>query len=290
MVTWRAHGGPFALERTEVLPGLIQGLAEYSGFEVHGGEEVTMGQEQLGSSHEEIAAVPEGEVEATEDFGLGFPGEVHEGIPAHEEMHAGDRRVLDEVVAAEDDGPAQVLVEDISIVDAIEVALEVLGRNVLHVLGGVARVARLGEGLVIDVGSVDFDAVAELIHPQVLHEDHGEGIRFLAGRTARTPHPDGAVRLGIGQDAGDDFGGHESPRLGVPEKVGDVDEDVVEEQTELFRMILQVALVLLVGGSAHDLQAFLDSPDEARPLVGGKVEAARLLEVLKKLLHPLAVI
>ncbi len=146
--------------------------------------------------------------------------------------------------------------------------------------------ARLGQGLVIEVRSVDLDAMTELMHPHMVHEDHGQGIRLLAGRAARAPHPDGSVGPGIGHDSGDDFGSHESPRLGVAEETGDIDKDSVEEEVELFGMMLQVVLVPVVGGNAHGLQAPVDPPDEARPLVGGDVEAAGLLQVLEKILHP----
>src|SRR5206468_11143354 len=64
-----------------------------------------------------------------------------------------DRRVLDQVVAAEDDVAAEVLAEHPAVVDGLEVLLPQPGRDVLQVLEGVARLAGLVERLLVHVGA-----------------------------------------------------------------------------------------------------------------------------------------
>src|SRR6266850_503416 len=90
--------------------------------------------QQLGPAHEQEAPVPQREVEAAEHLALGLAGEVHDGVPAHEEIDARDRRVLDEIVTAENDRAPEVLVEEIAVVDALEIPREKFRRNVLDLL------------------------------------------------------------------------------------------------------------------------------------------------------------
>ena len=71
-------------------------------------------------------------MEAIQHPGLGLAGEIHERVATHEKIDARDRRVLDEIVASEDDRSADVLVEEIPVVDPLEVFREELRRDVLH--------------------------------------------------------------------------------------------------------------------------------------------------------------
>ena len=59
-----------------------------------------------------------------QDLGLRLGGEVHERVAAHEQVDARDRRVLHEVVAAEDHAAPQVLAEHVALVGPLEEALE----------------------------------------------------------------------------------------------------------------------------------------------------------------------
>src|SRR5262249_15915127 len=65
----------------------------------------------------------------------------------------------------------------------------------------------------------------------------------------------------------------------------DVDEDRVEEEVELFRLLLEVGLVCRVVLELHLLHALRDAPHEARSLVPGEVEAALVADEIEQRLE-----
>ena len=74
-----------------------------------------------------------------------------------------DGGVLDQVVATEDQGPAQLLAEHEPVAPRLEVLLAQLLGHRPQVPGGVGRVPGVGKGFLVHVGGVDLDAVAELL-------------------------------------------------------------------------------------------------------------------------------
>ena len=264
-------------------------LGEDPPLELDRREQLAVREQELGPTHEENTAVAHGEMEAIQDPGLRLAGEVHERVPAHQEIDSRDRRVLDEVVPAEDDRATDVLVEEIPIVDALEVSRAQLRGDVLDLLGRVGRVARLDQRVLVDVGGIDLHPSTERLDAELLGQDHGEGVRLLPGGAAGAPDPDGAVRAPTGEDARDDLRRQELPGLGIPEEARDVDEDGVEQELELLGMRLEIAPVLLVRRAAHGLQALLDAAHEARGLVGAEVEAAGGLQVVEERLDALVI-
>src|SRR5581483_4180283 len=84
--------------------------------------------EDLRLAQEEITLRAEREVEGGEDASLRRRVEVHERVAGDEEVDARDRRILDEVVAAEDHRPAKVAAERVGAVHRLEVLLAQLGR------------------------------------------------------------------------------------------------------------------------------------------------------------------
>jgi len=65
----------------------------------------------------------------------------------------------------------------------------------------------------------------------------------------------------------------------IPKEGGHVDQDGVEELGELFRVDLQVVLVLGKTRRLHGRDAPLEAAHETEPLVAAEVKAATLLEV-----------
>ena len=88
------------------------------------GEQVGAGHQRLRLAQEQEPAVVQGEVEVVEHAALGLGVEVHQGVPADEEVDPGDGRVLHQVVAAEDHRPSQVLPEHAGAVGGLEEALD----------------------------------------------------------------------------------------------------------------------------------------------------------------------
>ena len=182
---------------------------------------------------------------------------------------------------AEDQDPPQRGAEHEAHALGLEVpVLEVFVER-LEVLWEIAR-PRLVQSLLVDVGGVDLDPTQKLLSAQRLAEHHGHGVGLLTRCRAGAPDADLAL---LGDDARHDALSHVVPSVRVPEELGDVDQDLVEQHRKLVRMHLQV---VEVGGEVVDaelLAALGDSPHEARALVAGEVDSARLAQVLDQVLE-----
>src|SRR2546428_14054277 len=87
---------------------------------------------------EEEARLVEREVESVEDLPLRLEVEVDEGVAAREQVETRDRRIGDQVQAAEDDRPAQLVAEDVARRRALEGLLAEgggNGRGILEAVG-----------------------------------------------------------------------------------------------------------------------------------------------------------
>ena len=204
---------------------------------------------------------------------MGLRVEVHERVPRHQQVDFGDRRILDEVVAAEDHRAAQVLSKREVPVRGLEVALAQLRRHVFDLLRRVHGVAADVERLVVDVRGVDLHASPEGTLPQRLGEHHCEAVRLLSGGAAGRPDPHPVGLAGL-QDPRDDLLAQEIPGDLVAEESRDVDEDRVEEVGELFRRLAQVGEVVRVSLDPLRFHPLADPPCEARTLVPREIEAA----------------
>ena len=137
-------------------------LSEHSPLEVVGREQVGVGDEHLGLAQKQVAALVEREVEVPEYLRLRLGREVHERVARHEQIDARDRGVLDEVVAAIYDCAPQVWTEAQTVGHALEVALDELVGDVLEGFGRVRGVPGDGERVIVDIGGIHLDPLAEL--------------------------------------------------------------------------------------------------------------------------------
>ena len=134
-----------AIGRAEqpVAEGRAGDLAEHPALRAHRREHVGAGDQHLRLAQEEVAALVQREVEVAEDPRLGLGVEVHERVPADQQLDARDRRVLHEVVAPEDHRSPQVRAEGHACRRALEVAFDELrGHRLDAALGVACRGAR----------------------------------------------------------------------------------------------------------------------------------------------------
>ncbi len=134
------------------------------------------------------------EMEALQDAPLGLGVEVHQRVPADEQIEPRDGGVGQKVVAAEDDAAAQIAAEEVTRVQRLEVALEQLWRDIFDLPGGVARAARLTERFLVGVGRINLDAVPESVDPERFGEQHGYAVGLLPRGAAGGPYAHGLVR------------------------------------------------------------------------------------------------
>ena len=132
--------------------------------------------------------------------------------------------------------------------------------------------------MLVYIRGVDLDPLVELLRSQGLGQQNSQSVGFLARGTACTPDPDGLVCGLARNDLGEDIFTQIVPRLGVAKEAGDVDEEGVEEEGELFGVYLQVVLVLAKTLYAYFLHALAHPAYQAGRLVASKVEAAAPLD------------
>jgi hypothetical protein len=115
-------------------PVVLRDLPEDSPSQVDRRKQRRMRQQHLGLAEEEHSLIGECEVEARQHPALRLGVEVHQRIAADQKVDARNRCVLNQVVAAEDHRPAQVLVEHEPIVLRRKVLLEPRCRHGRHLL------------------------------------------------------------------------------------------------------------------------------------------------------------
>ena len=141
-------------------------LAEYAMLDVDRREEVALIEQHLGFAEHQESAVFQREVETREDARLRFGGEIHQGVPADKEVEPRDRRVLDEIVPAEDDHAAQVAPNGEGVASGrLEIFFAQRYRDRFDGLVVVRRAAGAGQRIAVDVSGVDLDELAEEAAP-----------------------------------------------------------------------------------------------------------------------------
>src|SRR5207245_9289926 len=95
----------------------------------------------------------------------------------------------------------------------------------------------LAQGLLVDVGGIELDPLEKALLAQRLAEQDGRRERLLSGGCPGAPDPDVAA---LGDNPGQDVLGHVIPGLLVAEEIGDVEEDLVEDDGELVDVDVEV--------------------------------------------------
>ena len=284
----RSPGEVSVRREPEPGPRVVTGdLAEDPPLQVDGCEGLLFGEQHLRLAEQQVAVVVQSEMEVVEDLGLGLGVQVHQRVAAGQQVDPGDGSVGHEVVPAEDDRAAELLVEDKLVPgrDWLEIpGSEVLG-NPLHLGPGVRRRPRLGQGLLVDVGGVDLHVVDEGLPPQPLGKQHRDGVGLLPRGAPGTPDAHLPL-LGTLREGRDDRLGDVLPDLGIPEEGGDVDEHEIEELPEFLGVDLEVVLVLGEALDAEHVHALVDPGHQARGLVAGEVEATGAPQVFEQLEKP----
>ena len=157
----RSAAGEDRVDRRSISPLVLLGLHEDPTLEIDGRERRHLREEQLRLPQHEISTRIECEAETVHHLGLSFGVHIHEGIAAGEQVDPGERRILNHVVAAEDDRATQFPVEDITVGRFIEVLLAKLRRDRIHVLGRIRRDSSLSQRVLVDVRPVHLHLTEE---------------------------------------------------------------------------------------------------------------------------------
>lgn len=101
----------------------------------------------------------------------------------------------------------------------------------------------------------------------------GDGVHLLARRAARHPDADRIVRAFSFEQPGNDGVGQALESFRIAEEVGDVDQQVAEQESDFLRRHPQHLHVARRVGRLRDLHAALHAPDECALLVAAEVVA-----------------
>ena len=123
-----------------------------------------------------------------DDLSLGIDIEVHQRVPAYQQVQPRDRGVTRDVVPAEDHPAPQLRPEGELGPGLLEILIAQLGRHQCEVLRGINARPGVTQGIVVYVSPVDLDSFRGFIGPQGLGERYGQRVRLLAAGTSGA-HP-----------------------------------------------------------------------------------------------------
>src|SRR5581483_2350189 len=129
-------------------------------------------------------------VKPPQDAPLRCGVEVDQHVAAEDEINVLDGRgnVVEQVQAAEGDAGPDRLTDTQFLAHGLKVFLAVVTVDVAQAVLAVLTLPRGFECVLIDVGANDFEGPAFEQPRLLLQQQHGQGVRLLAGRTSRAPH------------------------------------------------------------------------------------------------------
>ena len=198
--------------------------------------------------------------------------QVDQHIAATDQIQMGKGRIVGEVVPRKDTQVPDRLADLVMMIDAHEEMAEPFLRHVhLDVVRVNSRPGLL-QGGVVDVGGQDLDGDGIGPAAQELQQANGQGVNFLAGGTAG--HPDakrvfrGAV---LGELRKNPFAqGFE--HLGVPEEVGDADQEILIQGIQLAGIFAQESQVIVDILEVVQGHAPQDAATDGAALVVGEID------------------
>jgi hypothetical protein len=278
---------PLGIPGQEPIDAVVHAhLHEHALLQLHRRERAHEVEQHLRLAEREEAALTQREVEPADNLTLRLVVEVHQRVAAEQQVDPRNRRVIEQVVAAEDHAAAQVLLEYPSAGRLVEVLVAQLGRQCFDLAVGVGRLAGGVQLFLVHVGRVDLDAVAELFPAHRLGKQDRDRVAFLARRAAGAPDADlagGGLR--VVDHRRHDVARQEVERLTIAEERRDVDQDRVEQLGELVLVDLEIVEVRGVGVDPDRGHPLVDAARERCPFVRGEVEPAGVLQVFEEALE-----
>jgi hypothetical protein len=204
--------------------------------------------------------------------------EIDEDVAAGDQVHAGERRILPEVVLREHALVAHVLSD---LVAALALEEEAGQASRRHVGGDVLRIdarASLVDHLRRHVGAEDQHRRARARPARGLQQGDGHRVGLLAGGAARDPYPHRHAGGAILQHLRKGLGGQELEGIGVPEEGGHVDEEILVEAFPLRRVLLEPPEVLREALHPQQRHAAPHAAQEGGLLVRLEVDTGVLVQ------------
>ncbi len=199
--------------------------------------------------------------------------EVDEEVAADKEVEPGKWGVLDDAVVGEDDHFSETLRHLPAPVKPGEEALEPLFAHLCPDVVGIESGPRLGHGPFVDIGGENLHLSLPAFLCQVLFDQHRDGVRLLAGRTAGVPDPNRLFRVSAGEYLRDDFAPEKFERFRVAEEAGNAYEYILAEGLGLLGVFLEDGEILPDPAGLVNRHPPLNPPQDSVSLVGAEIVA-----------------
>jgi len=214
-------------------------------------------------------------VEDPEHLLLKWRLHVNENVAARDQIDARKRRVSAQILGGEHDHVADLATDLKGVVLFREEPLEAPGRHVELDVRPVDAIARLPDGVFVEIGREDLDGILPGFVSQMLEQTHRQRVGFFAGRAAGHRDANGRAGGAAVEHLRKDDGIERLEDGAVAKEVGDADEKIPVEELELGAIFLDVSDVLVDAVRAVHGHPPLDASLEGAVLVLGEVDAER---------------
>src|SRR6185369_14529450 len=241
----------------------------------------------LGVAEKEIAPFTNGKGQERNDAFLGVRLEINQKVSARTKVHARERRITQKVLRREHNHVADLLLDSIGVCVLLEVALQTLLRDVSFYPCGVHTRARERKRLIggIRRENLDLEPLASTVY--LFRDEDRQRISFLAARTRGDP----SAQIVACRPALYQRHNHALPQcfpsLGIAEKAGDIDQQVIGKRQRLLRLLSEHLRVLSQTQHADNAQAALNATQKCRLSISAKIMSSARPEQRVNLIHQL---
>ena len=210
--------------------------------------------------------------------------EVNQDIAAGNQIEAQEGWIADQVVPGEHDHVAQNLAGLEGIAGRLEIAFELLRRNLAHRCGRIDAAAGNVQCFVVYVSGKDLDAVEMKLVAQFVGTEHGNRIGLFATGAAGNPYAD-FVSLVLAPDHFLDGPAQDGECLTVAEEGRYRNKDVACQMVQFVRVSVDP---FQITGQIMAVGRGLTAPDPAHQsadLVAGKIELQAFAQQGKEILQ-----
>src|SRR5207248_477990 len=149
--------------------------------------------EALRFAQEQITVVIQRKVKTSQDLFLCLSVEIHQGVPAHDQIQVGIGRVVDHVMVAEYNQGTRIRsepAEPIASIARFEIFPPQVDRHCEKLLGGVTSPAGLDQSDVVNVRSKYRHTVVKSLVAHNFSQNHRNGVNLFTGSATRAPDAD----------------------------------------------------------------------------------------------------
>ena len=161
---------------------------------------------------------------------MGGGVQIDQQVAATDKIHAGKRRVAQNVVLCKNTDVAQGFGDAVFVFDFGKKLLQALGRNMFELVQGIFTNAGGIDGLGAEVGSENLKSNVVFLLVVQFKQQHGQGIHLFASSTSRHPNAQRFTRLFAFEQAGQNRAFQKLEGLGIPKKIGYIDQQVLVQR------------------------------------------------------------